>query len=175
MQTTAQYAFERCVLNAIKTRASARTLYIKHERTRRLSEALLKDFHVVVGLLCNDKNEVLIALRPPHVPHPGVWEFPGGKVEPNETLENALVREFQEEIGITVTRAEFFLEIRKPSPEKHILLILHTFQILEFQGEPHGRENQEIRWVPKNTLSNYTFPEANADIVRALLRFPDEI
>lgn len=130
---------------------------------------MITPLHVVVGLLCNDKNEVLIALRPPHVVHPGVWEFPGGKVEPNETLENALIREFQEEIGITITRSEFFLKIKKTFPEKNILLILHTFQILEFQGEPHGHENQEIRWVPKNTLLNYTFPEANAGIVQALL------
>lgn len=126
--------------------------------------------NVVVGIVFNKESEVLIALRPPHVVQPGIWEFPGGKVEKNETLENALIREFQEEIGITITRAVFFLKIEKYFPEKNVRLMLHTFRILDFSGIPRGCENQEIRWVPVNTLVNYTFPEANADIIRALNR-----
>lgn len=129
----------------------------------------MKNLNVVVGLLLNDQNEVLIALRPPHVVQPGVWEFPGGKVEKNESLENALIREFQEEVGITITRSEFFLEIQKPLHEKNILLILHTFKIVEFEGVPHGCENQEIRWVKTNTLNQYEFPKANSDIIHALM------
>jgi 8-oxo-dGTP diphosphatase len=129
----------------------------------------MKNLNVVVGILLNEQNEVLIALRPPHVVQPGVWEFPGGKVEENESLENALIREFHEEIGIKITKAEFFLKIEKPFPTKNILLQLHTFKVLEFHGTPRGCENQEIRWVKINTLNNYTFPEANADIVRALM------
>lgn len=129
----------------------------------------MKNLNVVVGVLLNAQNEVLIALRPPHVVQPGVWEFPGGKVEKNESLENALIREFQEEVGITVTRSEFFLEIQKPLPEKNIVLILHTFKIIEFNGVPYGCENQEIRWVKTNTLNQYIFPEANIDIIRALM------
>lgn len=129
---------------------------------------ILPALHVVVGLLFNERNEVLIALRPPHVVQPGVWEFPGGKVEPDETLENALIREFQEEIGIQIVQTEFFLKIEKHFVEKNIVLILHTFRITEFHGEPRGCENQEIRWVPTHTLKNYTFPEANAEIVNTI-------
>lgn len=125
--------------------------------------------HVVVGILLNDHNEVLIALRPPHVVQPGVWEFPGGKVEPDESLENALIREYKEEIGIHVTAAEYFLKIEKSFPEKNILLVLHTFFITAFEGEPRGCENQEIRWTPIHKLTNYVFPEANAPIVKALM------
>lgn len=128
----------------------------------------MKILNVVVGILLNSKNEVLIALRPPHVVQPGVWEFPGGKVEEGETLENALIREFKEEIGIQITRIEFFLEIKKEFIEKNILLILHTFRIDEFIGEPRGCENQTIRWVSIDTLKNYAFPEANSEIVDAL-------
>ena len=128
----------------------------------------MKILNVVVGILFNKNNDVLIALRPPHVVQPGVWEFPGGKVEENESLENALIREYQEEIGITVLRAEFFLEIKKNLPDKQ--LILHTFKILEFSGEPKGCENQEIRFVPVNTLKNYTFPDANSEIIKVLIK-----
>lgn len=124
--------------------------------------------HVVVGILFNEKNEVLIALRPPHVVQPGIWEFPGGKVEKNETLKNALIREFREEIGIEIHQAEFFLKIEKYFPEKNLHLFLHTFRILTFSGTPHGRENQEIRWVSISDLNNFTFPEANAEIIAAL-------
>lgn len=124
--------------------------------------------HVVVGLVFNEKNDILIALRPPHVVQPGIWEFPGGKVEANETLENALIREFHEEIGITITRAEFFQIIEKQYTEKNVLLILHVFRVVEFDGTPHGRENQEIRWVPIHALNQYRFPDANAEIVRIL-------
>ena len=91
----------------------------------------LIDVHVVVGVICNEQGEVLIALRPPHVVQPGVWEFPGGKVEKNETHENALIRECREEIGIEVVHLEFFHQIQKAFPEKNTMLILHTFKILE--------------------------------------------
>ncbi|MCX7121333.1 MAG: 8-oxo-dGTP diphosphatase MutT [Gammaproteobacteria bacterium] len=126
----------------------------------------MKTLHVVVGLLFNQNNEILIALRPPHVVQPDVWEFPGGKVEGNENLEEALIREYQEEIGITITQTEFFLKIEKEFSERK--LILHTYKILAFHGEPRGCENQEIRFVAVDTLKNYTFPDANAGIVKAL-------
>jgi 8-oxo-dGTP diphosphatase len=126
------------------------------------------ELHVVVGLVFNEKKEILIALRPPHVVQPGIWEFPGGKVEKNETLENALIREFREEVGIEITDATFFLKIEKYFPAKNLQLHLHTFRVLSFSGTPYGRENQTVRWVTIQSLRQYTFPEANADIILAL-------
>ena len=122
--------------------------------------------HVVVGLLFNEKKEILIACRPPQVVSPGFWEFPGGKVEPNESLENALIREFREEIGIDVIGSEFFLKIEKEYPDK--TLVLHVFHIHKFHGIPKGCENQEIRFVPLDTLKNYLFLTANAEIIQQL-------
>ena len=121
--------------------------------------------HVVIGLLYNNTNAILIALRPPHVAEPGIWEFPGGKVELNETLENALIREYREEIGIEITRSEFLFSIDTAHS-----LTLHVFQIHDYDGIPYGRENQTIRFVPTNTLKNYVFPKANATIVAYLLQ-----
>ena len=119
--------------------------------------------NVVIGLLFNNQEEALIALRPSHVVEPGVWEFPGGKVEKNETLENALIREYREEIGIEITRVVFLFTI-DASPT----LKLHVFRIESYTGSPRGCENQEIRFVPIQTLKEYEFPKANAEIIRKL-------
>ncbi|MDP1574242.1 MAG: 8-oxo-dGTP diphosphatase MutT [Coxiellaceae bacterium] len=122
--------------------------------------------HVVVGILCNEKKEILIALRPPQVVSPGFWEFPGGKVELNETLENALIREFREEVGIDVTQVTFFLKIEKAYPDK--ILVLNVFHIHEFSGIPVGCENQEVRFVSSDALKDYSFLPANAEIIERL-------
>jgi ADP-ribose pyrophosphatase len=127
---------------------------------------MIASLDVVVGILFNSENEVLIALRPSHVIQPGVWEFPGGKVEPNETLEHALVREYREEIGIEILKSEFLIKIVVPARSQQ--LILHTFKILEYTGEPRGCENQEIRFVPIHTLNNYEFPRANSGIIKQI-------
>jgi len=126
----------------------------------------VKTLTVVIGILKNGDNHVLIALRPPHVSSPGIWEFPGGKVEPNETLEAALHREWREEIGIEITRIKPLLSITHETPEKR--LHLHSFEIVSYLGEPRGCESQEIRWVPINKLIAYEFPAANMEIIKYL-------
>lgn len=125
------------------------------------------NINVVIGLLFNDAKKILIALRPPHVVSPGFWEFPGGKVEKNEILEDALIREFQEEIGVVVKSSEFFFAIEKNYPDKKLLL--NIFRITDYFGEPRGCENQEIRWVSCDELKNYDFLPANAEIIEKLL------
>lgn len=136
------------------------------QKIQSLSWELELILNVVVGLIFNAQDEVLIALRPPQVVSPGFWEFPGGKVEINESLDNALVREFREEIGIEVTQAHSFLTVEKEYPDKK--LVLNIFQILAFEGEPRGCENQEIRWVPRAELAQYEFLPANQEILRFL-------
>lgn len=124
----------------------------------------MQNTNVVIGLLFNRKGEILIALRPPHVVAPGLWEFPGGKAELNETLEAALVREYQEEIGISLETINFLFSVVASE-----FLTLHVFQIHAYTGEPRGCENQEIRFVSIDTLTDYQFPSANADIVAYLM------
>ena len=133
----------------------------------------VKVCHVVIGILQNEQQEVLIALRVSHKIEPNVWEFPGGKVEPHETLENALIREFQEEIGITILKATSFLKTEKETDE--FKLLLHTFRIVNYTGHPHGKENQLIRWVPIDALNNFVFPKANAPIISKLLCMINQI
>jgi len=123
--------------------------------------------HVVVGIIINPLNQILIAQRLAHQEAAGVWEFPGGKVEADESAYHALLRELKEEIGIDVTSAEKWLEISYQYPQK--LVLLDTWMVKAFAGEPIGAEGQPIRWVAINELESYTFPGGNKKIIEKLL------
>lgn len=122
--------------------------------------------HVAVGLIQNHQAEVLIAKRLAHQPKGGLWEFPGGKVEINESVFPALQRELKEEIGIDVLQAEAWLEVKYVYEDKHVLL--DTWKVTHFVGNPSGREGQPILWVPVNQLKQFDFPEGNRAIIEKL-------
>ena len=100
---------------------------------------------VATGVLQRADGKVLISLRPEGKPWPGFWEFPGGKVDPGETPEQALVRELWEELGITVTAPEPFRVLEYTYPERTVRL--HFFRVRHWTGTAHGREGQEVRWL----------------------------
>jgi 8-oxo-dGTP diphosphatase len=118
--------------------------------------------HVAAGIIIqNDK--ILIAERPKGTSFAGFWEFPGGKAEPGETSQEALIRELQEEVGITPIHSSHFTTV------SHERLILDFWWVTQFTGAAHGAENQRIAWVHPNELSRYTFPETNTPIIHHLL------
>lgn len=121
---------------------------------------------VVAAAILNGRGECLIARRPRHLHQGGKWEFPGGKAAPRETLEQALSRELQEELGIVPDEIEPLIRIRHRYPDKAVEL--DVWRVTRFHGEPHGREGQEVRWVGLHELSQYEFPEANTPIITAL-------
>lgn len=125
---------------------------------------------VAAGVIKNDQNHVLVALRPQHLHQGGLWEFPGGKITATETVTQALARELQEELGITVTKASPLITLIHAYPE--VTVQLNVLRVDAFDGLPHGCEGQEIRWVPADELHNLTFPAANAGIIRAA-QLPD--
>jgi len=119
--------------------------------------------HVAVGILSDAAGAILIARRPDHVHQGGLWEFPGGKVEADETVQRALARELREELGITVQAAEPLLQVRHAYPDKDVLL--DVWRVTAYRGEPHGREGQPLAWALPARLADFAFPAADAPII----------
>lgn len=122
--------------------------------------------HVVVGVLLNNNQQVLIALRPVQSHQGGLWEFPGGKVEEGESVEYALNREFEEELGISVLACTELTQIRHEYSDKSVLL--DVWRIEKYSGTPKGREGQVIEWRALSKLRAEDFPKANERIIRVL-------
>ncbi|KUJ84144.1 8-oxo-dGTP diphosphatase MutT [Microbulbifer flavimaris] len=125
-----------------------------------------KVIHVAVGVILGRDGRILIARRPDHLHMGGRWEFPGGKVEAGESVQEALTRELREEIAIDVEAIQPLTEIRHEYPEKTVLL--DTWWVTAFSGEPRGLEGQETRWVARDELDHYQFPDANQAIIEAI-------
>lgn len=120
--------------------------------------------HVAVGIIVNAQQEVLVAKRAQHKHQGGLWEFPGGKVEKNESAREALSRELKEELNIEVISAYPLLKKEYHYSDRHILL--DTWMVLEFSGEPDGIEGQLIQWILPDKLRLADIPEANHSIIQ---------
>jgi len=118
--------------------------------------------------LIDADGRVLLAQRPEGKSLAGLWEFPGGKVEPGESPEAALIRELHEEIGID-THASCLAPLTFAShsyPEFHLLMPL--FACRRWQGTPQPREGQVLKWVRANDLRNYPMPPADLPLIPVL-------
>lgn len=122
--------------------------------------------HVAVGVIVNTEHEVLISKRSSDAHQANRWEFPGGKIEQNESPEEALSRELKEELGIDVLASNFLNSIHYDYGDKFVCL--HTYIINHFSGTPAGLEGQPVQWVKIDELQNYHFPDANVAIINAL-------
>lgn len=127
----------------------------------------MKYIDVVAGVIFNStRTEVLVALRKPEQHQGDRWEFPGGKLEEGETAQTGLVRELQEEIGITATEFSHRTDIDHRYEDKHVRL--HFWDVTAFTGTPRGVEGQELRWATLAQLASLQFPDANRAIVDEL-------
>ncbi len=133
-----------------------------------MSEILSSTPHKVigVGVIRNHNAEILIDRRLKSGEMGGFWEFPGGKIEANETVEECIRREIKEELGVEVAVRERLLTINHDYVKFTVTLFVHHCQYLS--GEPQTIECDEVRWVKVEDIDQYTFPEANTKIVDTL-------
>ena len=123
---------------------------------------------VVACALVDADRRVLIARRPEGKPMAGLWEFPGGKVEPEETPEAAIIRELEEELGVeTKTACLAPLSFASHSYESfHLLMPL--FVCRRWQGTPVAREHTALKWVRPQALRDYPMPAADEPLIAPL-------
>ena len=128
---------------------------------------------VAVGLLRNARGEVLVARRRADQHLAGLLEFPGGKVEADETVPVALARELAEELDIQVDLSAIgaapWMEISYDYPDKQVLLDVR--EVFYFHGEPHGREGQPVQWLDPRRMQSDQFPPADEPIIDKLRSF----
>ena len=120
----------------------------------------------VVAALIWDKNRFLACQRPAHKARGLLWEFVGGKVEPGETKEQALIRECQEELAVTVAVQDVFMEVDHVYPDLTVHLTLFNASIAE--GTPQKIEHNDLRWITVEEIDQYEFCPADEEILRRL-------
>ncbi len=127
----------------------------------------LRSIHVVAGVITDHRGRVLLTRRTEGRDLAGRWEFPGGKREPGETPEQALVRELQEELGIAVEVGDALINVPQQYPDKRLRLDVRLVE--QWHGTARGKEGQAMAWVPPEKLPLYVMPPADRPVVAALL------
>lgn len=126
----------------------------------------MKPLHVAAAAIVRDGN-ILLSRRPEHLHQGGKWEFPGGKVEKGETVEQALARELEEELAIRPSNARQLIRVQHAYSD--LTVLLDVWRVDGFSGTPEGLEGQEIQWFTPNDLLALEFPAANVPIVKSVL------
>lgn len=121
----------------------------------------------VVAALLWQGDRFLACQRPAHKARGLLWEFVGGKVEPGESKQEALIRECQEELGVTVSVGEVYLEVTHAYPDLTIHLTLFQASLLE--GTPQPLEHRQLRWITPAEIPEYPFCPADEVILEKLL------
>ena len=127
---------------------------------------VMDQFDVAAGILCDAEGRILIAERLGDGPFHGLWEFPGGKIALGESSPQALSRELAEELGIEVTVCSSFMNLRHEYDDR--IVKIEFFIVSEWNSEPVGREGQQLRWVPAESLDANELLPADMPVVAAL-------
>ena len=120
----------------------------------------------VVAALIRDTDRVLICQRPAYKARGMLWEFVGGKVEPGESREEALIRECREELAITISVGDIFTEVTHTYPDLTIHLTVFNAEITA--GVPRKLEHNDLHWITADELDRYAFCPADQPIVEKL-------
>ncbi|MEH2069325.1 MAG: 8-oxo-dGTP diphosphatase MutT [Nostoc sp.] len=133
-----------------------------------MSQTSSSPAHKIIGVavIWNDQKQILIDRRRPEGMMGGLWEFPGGKIELGETIQECIQREIYEELRIVIEVGEHLITIDHTYTELRVTLTVHHCRYLT--GVPQPLECDEIRWVSLEELEQFTFPKANIQIITAL-------
>lgn len=123
----------------------------------------------VVAALIWNKDKFMICQRPAHKTRGLLWEFVGGKVEPGETKEQALIRECREELAVTLSVGNVFMDVVHEYPDITVHLTLFRASITE--GVPQKLEHNDIKWIRQGEIPNYEFCPADEEILDRLIEF----
>ncbi len=123
--------------------------------------------HVVAALIW-DEDKFMICQRPAHKARGLLWEFVGGKVDPGETAQQALIRECREELAVEVSVGDIFMEVVHEYPD--LLVQLTLFNAAVASGVPQMLEHNDIQWITVEEIPNFDFCPADVDILKKLQR-----
>ena len=122
----------------------------------------------VVAALIWDNDKFMICQRPPHKTRALLWEFVGGKVEPGEAKEQALIRECQEELAVTLSVGDVFMDVVHEYPD--ITVHLTIFNATIAKGIPKKLEHNDIKWITHAEIPDYNFCPADTDILKGIAK-----
>ncbi len=154
-----------CTVCPVRTLCHANRLGMQDRLPVKAAHRALPQHEVAIGLIWKD-GRLLIAQRPPEGLLGGLWEFPGGKRKPNETLEECVQREVREELGIAIDVKRHLTSVRHAY--SHFRVMLHAFECIWRQGTPRALRCTNWAWVEISDLARYAFPRANQKIIEAL-------
>ena len=141
--------------------------HFEHTPIRASGGPASRPVEVAAGVVFRN-GELLITQRYPDSHLGGLWEFPGGKREPGETFESALVRELREELGVKVSVGALIETVEHTYPEKTVRVQFHHCRIRE--GEPRALGCHAIKWIRRTELCDHRFPEADSHLLQLLAR-----
>lgn len=127
-----------------------------------------KNIKVVAAIIENENNEVLCALRSTKMSLPNFWEFPGGKVEQNESLKDAIIREIKEELDCTIEALSIFNEVNHEY--ENIIVNLITLKCKLIKNQPKANEHAKLLWLSKENLLSLNWAPADLPAVNQLIK-----
>lgn len=126
-----------------------------------------KNIKVTAAIIWQD-GKVLITKRPEGTHLEGMWEFPGGKMEESETLEECIVREIKEELGVVIKPVKLLLTVSHEYETK--IVDLFIFECILVNGSPLPMEGQAMKWITPSDMSGYTFPPPDIKVIEFISR-----
>ena len=161
-----------CLLCPWQNHCAAYRQNLQSELPMTESRAPLPHKHIGVAVIHGNDGRILIDRRKQEGLLGGLWEFPGGKIEPNESVEDCIVREIKEELGIDIEVNDRLITVNHAY--SHFKVTLNVYNCAHLNGEPQPIECDEIKWVTLDEIDGYPFPKANGQIIDALKSYASQ-